>query len=48
MADYIIVFMMTEPEKKHKGISAFLVEGSTPGLKRGKKEQTGHSRFGHQ
>lgn len=38
VADYIVVFMMTEPEKKHKGISAFLVEGNTPGLKRGKKE----------
>lgn len=38
VADYIVVFMMTDPEKKQKGISAFLVEGNTPGLKRGKKE----------
>lgn len=38
VADYLVVFMMTDPEKKHKGISAFLVEGNTPGLKRGKKE----------
>ncbi|PWH13009.1 MAG: acyl-CoA dehydrogenase [Anaerolineae bacterium] len=38
VADYIVVFMMTDPEKKHKGISAFLVEGNTPGLVRGKKE----------
>jgi alkylation response protein AidB-like acyl-CoA dehydrogenase len=38
VADYIVVFMMTEPEKKHKGITAFLVEGNTPGLIRGKKE----------
>lgn len=38
VADYFVVFMMTEPEKKHKGITAFLVEGNTPGLTRGKKE----------
>jgi len=38
IADYFVVFMMTEPEKKQKGISAFLVEGNTPGLVRGKKE----------
>src|SRR5574338_1416852 len=30
--------MMTEPAKKQKGISAFLVEAGTPGLARGKKE----------
>ncbi|MCL4825092.1 MAG: acyl-CoA dehydrogenase family protein, partial [Anaerolineales bacterium] len=38
VADYFVVFMMTDPEKKAKGITAFLVEGNTPGLKRGKKE----------
>ena len=38
VANYFVVFMMTEPEKRQKGISAFLVEGSTPGLTRGKKE----------
>ncbi|HXF84432.1 MAG TPA: acyl-CoA dehydrogenase [Anaerolineales bacterium] len=38
VADYFVVFMMTDPEKKHKGITAFLVEGNTPGLIRGKKE----------
>jgi len=38
VADYFIVFMMTNPEKKQKGVSAFLVEGNTPGLTRGKKE----------
>jgi alkylation response protein AidB-like acyl-CoA dehydrogenase len=38
VADYFVVFMMTDPEKKHKGITAFLVEGNTPGLTRGKKE----------
>jgi alkylation response protein AidB-like acyl-CoA dehydrogenase len=38
VANYFVVFMMTDPEKKQKGVSAFLVEGTTPGLIRGKKE----------
>ena len=38
VADYYVVFMMTDPEKKQKGVSAFLVEANTPGLTRGKKE----------
>ena len=38
VADYYVVFMMTDPEKKQKGVSAFLVEANAPGLTRGKKE----------
>lgn len=38
VADYYVVFMMTDPEKKHRGVTAFLVEANTPGLTRGKKE----------
>ena len=38
VADYYVVFMMTNPEKKQKGVSAFLVEANTPGLTCGKKE----------
>ena len=38
VADYVVVFMMTEPEKKHKGITAFIVDTNTPGFTRGKKE----------
>jgi len=38
VADYFVVFMSTDPEKHQKGISAFLVEGTSPGLTRGKKE----------
>jgi len=38
VADYFVVFMMTDPDKKQKGVSAFLVEGNTSGLTRGKKE----------
>jgi alkylation response protein AidB-like acyl-CoA dehydrogenase len=38
VADYVVVFMMTDPAKKQKGISAFLVDAKTPGFVRGKKE----------
>jgi len=38
VADFIVVFMMTSPEKKQKGISAFIVQADTPGFSRGKKE----------
>ncbi|HEY5982081.1 MAG TPA: acyl-CoA dehydrogenase [Anaerolineales bacterium] len=39
VADYVLTFMMTSPEKKHKGISAFLIDTkNAPGFSRGKKE----------
>ncbi len=38
VAEYLVVFMMTDPDKKAKGITAFLVEKNTPGLTCGKKE----------
>jgi alkylation response protein AidB-like acyl-CoA dehydrogenase len=38
VADYFVAFMMTDPDKKQKGVSAFLVDGKTKGLIRGKKE----------
>jgi alkylation response protein AidB-like acyl-CoA dehydrogenase len=38
VADYLVVFMMTAPEKKAKGITAFLVDAQTPGFVRAKKE----------
>ncbi len=38
VADYVVVFMMTAPELKHKGVTAFLVDADTPGFIRGKKE----------
>ncbi len=38
VADYVVVFMMTDASKKQKGISAFLVDSKTPGFIRGKKE----------
>jgi alkylation response protein AidB-like acyl-CoA dehydrogenase len=38
VADYIVLFTMTAPELKHKGITAFIVEADQPGFIRGKKE----------
>jgi len=38
VADYVVVFMMTDPDKVHKGITAFIVEAGTPGLTTGKIE----------
>lgn len=37
-ADYIVLFTMTQPEKKHHGVTAFIVETDRPGFERGKKE----------
>jgi alkylation response protein AidB-like acyl-CoA dehydrogenase len=38
VADYLVVFMMTDPQKKHRGVTAFLTEADRPGFIRGKKE----------
>ncbi|MEJ2758843.1 MAG: acyl-CoA dehydrogenase [Anaerolineales bacterium] len=38
VAELIVVFMMTNPEEGHRGVTAFLVETDTPGFSRGKKE----------
>jgi alkylation response protein AidB-like acyl-CoA dehydrogenase len=38
VADIIILFAMVEPEKKHKGIAAFIIETDKPGFERGKVE----------
>ncbi len=38
VADYVVVFTMTAPEKVNKGITAFIVEADQPGFIRGKKE----------
>jgi alkylation response protein AidB-like acyl-CoA dehydrogenase len=38
VADYILLFTMTDPQKKHNGISAFLTETDKPGFIHGKKE----------
>ena len=38
VADIVLVFMMTDPEKGSRGVSAFLVEKGTSGFSSGKKE----------
>jgi alkylation response protein AidB-like acyl-CoA dehydrogenase len=38
VADYILLFTMTNPEAKHRGITAFIVEANRPGLQRGREE----------
>jgi len=37
-ATFIIVFSVTDPDKKHRGISAFIIETDQPGFSRGKTE----------
>jgi alkylation response protein AidB-like acyl-CoA dehydrogenase len=38
VADYVVLFTMTDPEKGSKGVSAFMIDMSKPGVTRGKKE----------
>jgi alkylation response protein AidB-like acyl-CoA dehydrogenase len=38
VADLVLLFTMTDPDKKQKGISAFMIEADKPGFIRGKKE----------
>ena len=38
VADIVILFTMTAPERRHQGITAFIVESGQPGFSTGKKE----------
>ncbi len=38
VADIVLLFAMTAPERRHKGITAFIVETGRPGFVRGKTE----------
>ena len=38
VADYMVLFTMTDPSKKHRGVTAFVIDAHQPGLIRGKKE----------
>ncbi|MCD4686997.1 MAG: acyl-CoA dehydrogenase family protein [Anaerolineae bacterium] len=38
VADTVIVFVITEPDQGHRGITAFITEAGQPGFERGKKE----------
>ncbi len=37
-ADFVLVFVMTDPEQKHRGVTAFLVDAKQPGYTLGKPE----------
>ena len=37
-ADFIVLFTMTQPEKQHRGVTAFMIETDKPGFERGKTE----------
>jgi alkylation response protein AidB-like acyl-CoA dehydrogenase len=38
VADFLVLFTMTDPDKAHRGITAFMIDASKPGYVRGKKE----------
>ncbi|MFN8373084.1 MAG: acyl-CoA dehydrogenase family protein [Anaerolineae bacterium] len=38
VADFVLLFTMTDPDKKNKGISAFMIDADKAGFIRGKKE----------
>ena len=38
VAKYFVVFAVTQPELKHRGVTAFIVDGDSEGFIRGKKE----------
>ena len=38
VADTMVVFLMTDPEKRHRGITAFIIETGRPGFELGKTE----------
>src|SRR6185369_13742701 len=47
VADFIVVFAITDPAAAHRGISAFVVEKHQPGLAHGAPERTMGLRGGH-
>ena len=47
VADFLVLYAVTDPEKGHRGISAFLLPKGTPGLTPGRAERTMGLRGGH-
>lgn len=47
VADFLVVYAVTNPEAGHRGISAFIVEKGTPGLVPGRAEKTMGLKGGH-
>ncbi len=38
VADYVLLYTITDPEKKHRGVTAFIIDAEQPGFIRSKKE----------
>lgn len=47
VADFVVVYAVTDPARAHRGISAFLVPGDTPGLDHELPERTMGLKGGH-
>lgn len=47
VADFIVVFAVTDPDARHRGISAFLLPKGTPGFEAGPPERTMGLKGGH-
>jgi butyryl-CoA dehydrogenase len=47
VADFIVVYAVTDPDKGHRGISAFILPRGTPGLEPGPAERTMGLKGGH-
>jgi alkylation response protein AidB-like acyl-CoA dehydrogenase len=47
VADFVVVYAVTDPEARHRGISAFVVDRGTPGFVPGRAERTMGLRAGH-
>lgn len=47
VADFIVVYAVTDPEQAHRGISAFILPKGTPGLDAGPPERTMGLKGGH-
>ena len=46
-ADFLVVYAVTDPDAKHRGISAFVVPADTPGFAAGSPERTMGLKGGH-
>ncbi len=47
VADFLVVYAVTDPDKGHRGISAFILPKGTPGLEAGAPEKTMGLKGGH-
>ncbi len=47
VADFVVVFALSDPTAGHRGISAFVIDRGTPGLTAGRAERTMGLRGGH-